>query len=254
MESVNKKVIIIALILSLFTSLLIYVYVNKATAKPAAVENTSTVYVAAKTMPPKYKITEADIKQVKISKDMINSRAVLDKSAIVNKRLKETVVAGEQIIMDRLADDKNNSLSFIVPEGMRAVSINVNDQIDVANLIKPGDYVDVIASFDKEEVQKLDSVTVYPRITKIIIQKVEILAFGQSMSANDEKAAEAPKTVTLAVSPQDAEKLVYASEYAVLRLALRGTDDKNDVSTPGIIREDSVPSKGSYVVNTPKQP
>ena len=254
MESVNKKVIIIALIVSLFTSLLIYVYVNNATAKAAAVENTSTVYVAAKTMPPKYKITEADIKEIKISKDMINSRAVLDKSAILDKRLKETVVEGEQIIMDRLADEKNTSLSFAIPEGMRAVSINVNDQIDVANMIRPGDYVDVVASFEKEEVEKLDTKTVYPRITKIIIQKVQILAFGLSMSANDEQAKEAPKTVTVAVSPQDVEKLVYASEYAILRLALRGTDDKGDVNTPGIIREDSVPSKGSYTVNTAKQP
>lgn len=253
MESVNKKVIIIALILSLFTSLLIYVYVNKSTAKPAVVENTSTVYVAAKTMPPKYKITEADIKQVKISKDMINSRAVLDKTAILDKRLKETVVEGEQIILDRIADDKNTSLSFAIPEGMRAVSINVNDQIDVSNLIKPGDYVDVVASFEKEELSKLNSITVYPRFTNIIIQKVQILAFGQSMSANDEQAAEAPKTVTLAVSPQDVEKLVYASEYAVLRLALRGTDDKGDAKTPGIIRED-FPTKGSYTTSVATQP
>lgn len=254
MESVNKKVIIIALILSLFTSLLIYIYVNKATVKPAAVENTSTVYVAAKTMPPKYKITEADIKQLSVSKEMINSRAVLDKAAILGKRLKETVIEGEQIILDRLADDKNTSLSFAITEGMRAVSINVNEQTDVANLIRPGDFVDVVASFEKEEVEKLDTKTVYPRITKIIIQKVEILAFGQSMSASDEAPKEAPKTVTLAVSPQDVEKLVYASEYAILRLALRGTDDKADVNTSGIIREDSVPSKGSYTVNNTKQP
>lgn len=253
MESVNKKVIVIALALSLVTALLVYVYVNRASVKPvAAVEDTVEVYVAAKTMPPKYKITEADIKQVKISRDMLNSRAVLDKTEIVDKRLKDSIVEGEQIIADRLVEDNNDSLSFEIPEGMRAVSINVNEQIDVGNLIRPGDYVDIVASFEKEEVQTLDSVTVYPRITKTIIQNVEVLAFGQSMSPDDAPPAQTPVTVTLAVSPQDAEKLVYASDYAVLRLALRGVDDKNSVNTPGVIREDSVPTKGSYTYTAQK--
>lgn len=252
MESVNKKVIIIAIVLALLTALLIYVYVNKATVKPVTVQETTDIYVAAKTLPPKYKIAEADIKLVKLPKEMINNRAVLDKSDIINKRLKETIIEGEQIILDRLADENNTSLSFIIPEGMRAISINVNDQIDVANLIRPGDYVDVVASFEREEVEKQDSKTIYPRITKIAIQKVQVLAFGQSMSANDEAAAEAPKTVTLSVSPQDAEKLVYISEYAILRLALRGVDDKSDVNTTGVNREDSVPTKGSYTVGVTK--
>lgn len=254
MESVNKKAIIIAMALSLLTSLLIYAYLKKAEVKPAVVEATSTVYVAVKTMPPKYKITEADIKQISIRTDMINARAVLDKSEIVDKRLKETVVEGEQILIDRLADGKNTSLSYAIPEGMRAVSINVNDQSSLSNQVRPGDYVDVVASFEKEEVEKLDTKTVYPRITKIIIQKVEILAFGQDMQANEAQTDEAAKTVTLAVSPQEAEKLVYASEYASLRLVLRGVGDTDIVNTPGIIREDSVPAKGSYTVNTAKQP
>jgi pilus assembly protein CpaB len=254
MESVNKKVVMIALILSLLTTLLIYAYINRAAARPAAVEDASTVYVAVKTMPPKYKITEADIRQVRISTEMINSRAVLDKSAILGKRLKETVVEGEQIILDRLAGEEDASLSFAIPEGMRAVSINVNDQTDVSGLVRPGDFVDVVASFEREEVQGQDSMTVYPRITKIILQDVEILALGRNMSANGEQAAEAPTTATLAVSPQDAEKLVYASEYAILRLALRGAGDKSRINTSGIIREDSVPDRGSYTVDNAKRP
>lgn len=254
MESVNKKVIAIALVLSLVTALLVYVYVNKATVKPAVVQETSTVYVAAVTLPPKHKIVETDIKQIEIPGNMVNNRAVLDKAAILDKRVTDTVVEGEQIVLDRLADGKNDSLSFKVPEGMRAVSINVNEQTAVSNLIRPGDFIDIIVSFDKEEVEKQDSKTVYPRITKMTIQNVEILAFGQSMSSNEGTGAEAPSIVTLAVSPQDAEKLVYISEYAVLRFALRGTDDKEIVNTPGILREDTVPGKGSYTIGSTNQP
>lgn len=247
MESVNRKVILIAVVLALFTSFLVYVYIKKATTKPDVVEYIS-VYVAAKTLPPKYKITDADIKQVKVTREYLNSKAVLNKADIVGKKLKDSIIEGEQILRDRLAEEGKVTLAYKIPEGKRAVSINVNEQLNVSNLVRPGDIVDVIASFDKEEVEDATIKTVYPRITKTIVQRVEILAIGQEQTILDEKIKEPPQTITLAVTPQDAEKIVYASEYAVLRLALRPVDDEKDVNTPGIVRGDLAPNKGVYTL------
>lgn len=248
MESVNKKVIFITLFLTIFTSMLIYVYITNATKKTTVVAEFTNAYVAAKTLPPKYKIAAADIKLVKIKKDELNVNAVSDKNDIIGKRVNESILEGEQIIKNRLLDENKSTLSVSMPEGMRAVSINVQEQMIVSNLLRPGDFVDVIASFDKEEIEEATQKTVIPRITKIILQNIEVLSLGQDIVIADEKIKDNPKTVTLSVLPQDVEKLVYASEYGILRLALRPADDSKITNTEGIIREDVASGKGVFRV------
>lgn len=243
MEPVNRRIILIAIIMALFTSFLVYIYIKKATTKPEVVEYVN-VYVATKTLPPKHKITDADLKQVKVTREYLNSNAVLNKADIVGKRLKDSIIEGEQILRDRLVDENKMALAYSIPEGKRAVSINVNDQIAVSHLLRPGDFVDVIASFEKEEDEDGLNKTVYPRITKTIIQNAEVLALGQDQRIAEDKLKEPPKTITLAVDPQETEKLVFASEYAVLRLALRPADDDRNVNTQGILRNDIVPGRG----------
>ena len=120
MESINKKVFIIALLLALLTTVLVYSYVSSAGSKPQKVEYVN-VFVAARTMPVDYKITDADIKQAKLPKEFLNSRAVLNKSEIVGKKLKDSIISGEVILSDRLADESNSALSFRMPEGKRVL-------------------------------------------------------------------------------------------------------------------------------------
>lgn len=246
MESVNRRVILIAIIMALLTSFLIYIYIKKATTITTTDEYVK-VFVASKTLLPKYKITDADIKEIKITKEYMNSKAIRNKSEIIGKRLRDSIIEGEQILKDRLVDDNKFNLSFNIPEGKRAVSMNVNEQVEVANLIRPGDFVDVIGSFDKDEIDDKSNKTTYPRITKTILQNVQVLALAQEQILTDDKTKELPKTVTVAVSPQDAEKLVFASEYATLRLALRPVDEKGNTDTQGVIRGDIVPNKGVII-------
>ena len=247
MESVNRKVIILSLILALITSALVYVYISKMTKKPEIVEYIN-VYVAAKTLPPKHKITNEDIKAVKVTREYINPQALLNSADIVGKYIKDSIIEGEQILKDRIVDESKTSLVYSIPEGKRAVTINVNEQIEVGNLLKPGDFIDVIASFDKDEIDDKQSKIIYPKITKIIIQNVKVLALGQEQRAADDKVKELPKTLTLAVSPEEAEKLVYTSEFAVLRLALRPVGDSKTIETPGAIRSDLINDKGARVI------
>ena len=248
MESVNKKVIFITLILTIITSLLIYFYITKSTSKPQDVVEYTDVPVAAKTLPAKYQITDADIKLVKLDKRLVSSKAVTNKGDIVGKRVKESILADEQIIPERLLDENKATLSFTMPKGMRAISISVSEPVIVSNLIRPGDHVDIIASFETESMDNETTVTIFPRITKIILQNVQILAMGQDTTITDEKIKESPATVTLAVTPQDAEKLVYASEYATLKMILRHVEDDAPVKTDGVNRQDVATTKGTYTV------
>lgn len=246
MVKTNKKIIVIALFLSLITAVLIYVYMSGDSGVAAPEIEYVTVYVAAKTIPARVKISNGDIKQVKIAKELLNTSTVTDIKEITGKRTKESIIEGEQIVKERLADENSMSLSYSISEGTRAVSINVNEQIDVANLLRPGDFVDVVASFEKEEEDNGQIKKFYPRITKTILQNVQVLALGQDMTLSADKLKELPTTVTLAVKYEDVEGLVFASEYGVLRLALRPIDDNSGNASQGIIRGDMTGMKGVY--------
>jgi pilus assembly protein CpaB len=136
MESINRKALIISLIMALAAAVLVYVYINRAAAKPE-VEEYINVYVAASTLPPRHKISEQDLKIQKVTRQCLNPNAVLNKAEITGKYLVERVIEGEQILKERLADENSMLLSFRVPEKQRAVSINVNEKVSVSNLIRP---------------------------------------------------------------------------------------------------------------------
>ncbi|MCX7923417.1 MAG: Flp pilus assembly protein CpaB [Clostridia bacterium] len=248
MESVNKKVILMALIMAVFTTFFIHYFIKKQTTQSVSVDYINT-YVASKTLPPKHKIEEDDVKELKVTRDYLNPKAVMNKADIVGKRIKERIIEGEQILRDRLVEDKNLALAYNIPEGKRAVSLNVNEQIEVANLLRPGDFVDVIATFQKEELEDKTNKYLFPGVTKIILQNVQVLALGQEQIVEeDKKAEELPKTVTLAVNPFEAEKLVFSTEFAVVRLALRPVGDNKTVNTPGVIRNDVAPNRGYTIL------
>jgi pilus assembly protein CpaB len=247
MESVNKRVIIISLILALFTTALVYLYINKATTKPEVVEYIN-VYIAAKTLPAKHQIAESDVVQSRVTRDYLNPNAALNKADIIGKRLSESIIQGEQILKERLVEDNNLNLSYNIPEGMRAVSVNVNEQIQVANLIVPGDYIDIIASFPTESEEIGENTRVALSRSEIVLQNIKVLALSQyTGKADDTKTEELPKTVTLAVTPKDAEKLVYVSEFASFRMALRPVDDDKIVKSNGTLKEEIISDKGIFI-------
>lgn len=246
MEKTNKKIIIIALIMSLFTAALVYIYISSNTSTKAPEIEYAEVYAAARMIPAGTEITSADVKLIKVAKELVNANAAADIGDIAGKRAKESIFEGEQFIEERMSDGNDMSLSFSIPDGMRAVSFNVNEQISVSYLIRPGDFVDVVASFEKEEESRGDTEIYYPRMTKVILQNVQVLAIGQDTDLPPEKLAELPTTVTLAVKIDDIEKFVYASEYGMLRLALRPVDDKSAVGSTGAVRTDVTGVKGMY--------
>ncbi|MDP4182988.1 MAG: Flp pilus assembly protein CpaB [Bacillota bacterium] len=248
METVNKKIIFISIFMALITTFLVYFYITNSTTKPQAAVEKIKVFVVNKTLPAKHKIVDGDLREEKVSKQYVNMKAVQNKSEIVGRLTKDTIIEGEQILKDRLVSNDKTSLVYSVPEGKRAISININEQIAVSNLIRPGDYVDVIANFEKEDVEDHNNKIVYPKITKTVLENILVLALGQEQNIDEAKAPESPKTVTFAVSPEEAEKLVYVSEFASLRLTLRSVGDTGVIKTQGITRTDLTSDKNSKIV------
>jgi pilus assembly protein CpaB len=104
------------------------------------------------------------------------------------------------------------TLSAVLDEGMKAISIRVNDVLGVAGFVLPGDRVDILLTRTKD-----DDGNPY---VDVLLQNVKVLAVDQS--ADDRKeGATVVKAVTVAVATQDAQKLTLAAGIGQLSLALR---------------------------------
>ena len=113
-------------------------------------------------------------------------------------------------------------LSAVLNPGMRAVSISVNSTSGNAGFILPGDYVDLILTREisrnintgrEQEVRKIV-------FSKIFVQDVRILAVDQMLD-NPENKALLAKTVTVEVTPTQAQEIAVAAELGKISLSLR---------------------------------
>jgi pilus assembly protein CpaB len=181
---------------------------------------------------------------------------------------------GEQITQNKFIKPSDISLSFIVPEGMLAVSIPVNEVKGVSNLINVGDKVNVIATFQPQNQQQgsesqttasmdtsggVAATTGYggtsqgsqeliqKEITKTLLWNVQVLyvgvrvitdngssnSSGGLISSDNTKGTTEVKTVTLAVTPEQSEKLVFSGELGSVWLALVPLKGMEETETPG---------------------
>jgi len=221
---------------------------------------TAPVVVAVKDIPQRTLITPDMVEVKQIPVQAKHPQAMSDTKDVVGKVTKLPVSAGEQVISAKFAAQRAESgLSYVIPPNKRAVSIEVSEIIGSGGLILPGDMVDVIAVFDAQKKGK-DMAT-------YILQDVEVLAVGQVIEGEaipqqttQEQVAQAvsqpvaqvqpgvtptptvkkdeppvqPKarSVTLAVSPEEAQRLVLAEETGKLRLALRPARERTQVDLP----------------------
>ncbi len=147
---------------------------------------------------------------------------------IENMVLAVSVSAGEQLTASRFTFPNEAGLSYTVPEDLVAVSVEVDDVTGVSGLLRPGDSVIVFASFKPEGGMGAAR-------TATLIPKARVLAVGQSLSALAPEGggeeggdmlstrsadAGAYKAVTLALTPQDAARAVFARQNGQLHLAL----------------------------------
>jgi pilus assembly protein CpaB len=108
---------------------------------------------------------------------------------------------------------------MVVGEGMRAVSIRVNDVVGVAGFLLPGNRVDVVAAYKEHQTTRSETV----------VQNVKVLAVDQTAST-DKNEPVVVRAVTLEVTPEDAEKLVLAEQRGTIQLALRNPSDSELVA------------------------
>jgi len=144
---------------------------------------------------------------------------------------------GEPVLKTRISGfGAKATLSRQVPAGMRAVSIRVDDVSGVAGFILPGDRVDVMLTHRLEGAAPETNL-----VTDIILQNVQVLGIDQLSDQDREKPVVA-RTATVAVTPEDAQKLALAQQAGTLGLALRNTSTVGQVPVERVVQRDLAPN------------
>jgi pilus assembly protein CpaB len=147
---------------------------------------------------------------------------------ILGRGLIVSVVKNEPILEAKLASKEAGAgLPPVIPEGMRAVSVRVNEVIGVAGYVLPGTRVDVVATASPNS--KPGDTT-----SKVVLANVQVLTSGTRVEKEEEGKPMQVTVVTLLVTPEQAERLALASTEGKIQLALRNPLDQGAPATPGI--------------------
>jgi pilus assembly protein CpaB len=117
----------------------------------------------------------------------------------------------------------------MIPPGMRAVAIRVNDVVGVAGFVTPGMRVDVLISGNAGGTGNNNLGTV----TKTMLQNMEVLSAGQDYKKDSEGKPVLVQVVNLLVTPEQAEMLTLAATQTTIQLVLRNPMDREVSKTSG---------------------
>lgn len=206
-----------------------YNVVNAKPVNTAAPVPTQPVVVAGADLPLGAAVKADDLRIVNFPKGTAPEGAYEKASDIVGLGVTSPMVRGEIVLPAKLATKEAGvGLPPVIPEGMRAVSVRVNEVIGVAGYVLPGNRVDILATASPTDAHA-------DTITKVILANVQVLTSGTRMEQDQEKGKPMQVTVvTLLVYPDQAERLALASTEGKIQLALRNPLDASAPETPGI--------------------
>jgi pilus assembly protein CpaB len=206
----------VALALGAFVSLLVYRNLQSR----AAVDNRpgTDVIVAAGDLPVGSKLEDKDIKVVRFPAADLPPHYYTQKSQVLGRGVVLPISQGEFVLPGKLAGvNAGYGMPSLIPPGMRAVSVRVNEVVSVAGFVQPGTRVDVLLTGNPGGGNEPQTTTV--------LENVAVLATGQRLERNAAGEASSAPVITLLVSPDDAQKLTLAGNQGRIQLTLRNPVD-----------------------------
>lgn len=199
---------------------------QQATPLMAATPKIAQVVVASHDMPLGSILGERDVKTVDWASGALPPGFVGSVPEAVGRGLITPVQENEPILEAKLAaKGAGGGLPVIIDQGMRAVSVAVDQVVGVAGFVLPSTRVDVLLTLT-------DAASKEPA-TRVIMQNVKALAAGQSIQQDKEGKAQAVSVVTVLVTPEQAETLALAASQGRIQMALRNSLDTLHIETRG---------------------
>lgn len=211
----RRTTLLIALILALGTGWLALSYFSNLQRTSQAAGQPRDVLIATQDIPARVPITLSMVQRQSRPSSALQPDAIGDPSHVVGSLALITIPAGSQVTSSEIGTNASQALPVRLRTGMRAMSISVDKIKGVSGLVQPGDRVDVIA---------------VPRLgyASTILRGLRVLAIGtalESASATPSPEEQNATTVTLEVTPQQADLLATADINATLRLSLRSAKE-----------------------------
>jgi len=195
-----------------------YVYKNLQARSGNGNVDTTEAYVAANDLQVGAKITDRDIKKIRIPVADLPDGAPRKRAEVLEHGVIQPIAKGDFILKTKLAGENAGSgLPALIPTGMRAVSVRVNEVVSVAGFVTAGTRVDVLLTGTPGSGSEQQTTTV--------LQNVLVLASGHTLERTSTGEAQNTAVITLMVSPEDAQKLALASSQGHIQLALRSPLD-----------------------------
>ena len=172
------------------------------------------------------KIEDKDVKVVRFPSGDLPPSCFHQKSSVVGRGVVLPIAKGEFVLPLKLAGENAGfGLPSLIPPGMRAVSVRVNEVVSVAGFVLPGTRVDVLLTGNPSGASEQQTTTV--------LENVAVIATGQRLERNSAGDPQMTPVITLLVSPDDAQKLTLASTQGRIQLALRNPLDtkQQDLAT-----------------------
>lgn len=201
-------------------------------------ESQVEVLVAKTAIPEGATIEADDVDVKKASRNQVDTDEALSLNRVAGMTAVSSIAKGEVISLRKLAYQRSGDLAAATPPGKRAISINVDALSSLGGMIKPKDYVDVIAmipmSVPGADGKAVTQLTVMPLFQNVLVLAVGSQTSGASAAerqaryrgeASTQKSEPAAGLITLALSPQEASFIAFIQEQAKIRLSLRSPVD-----------------------------
>jgi pilus assembly protein CpaB len=183
------------------------------------------VVVAAQDIPLGTKLTAEDLRVVSWPSEALPAGYASATSEVVGRSVVGDIHMNEPILALKLADTGLHGMIPLIPSGMRALSVKVDEVVGVAGFVTPQTRVDVILIMQPPGGQE--------PLSKVILQNIQALAANQQITENDAGEPIVSTVVTVLVTPEEAEKLSLAANQGRIQMALRNTLDRDTIETTG---------------------
>jgi pilus assembly protein CpaB len=215
----------VALVLGALVSLVVYRNLQaRAGSKAPPGED---IVVAADDLQVGTKLEDKDVRMVHFPSENLPAGTFHSKTKVVGRGVILPIARGEFVLTSKLAGENAGSgLPALIPPGMRAVSVRVNDTTSVSGFVQPGTRVDVLLTGNPQGSNEQQTTTV--------LENVAVIATGTRLERNAAGEAQSAPVITLLVSPDDAERLTLASSQGHIQLALRNPLDTRQTDVAAV--------------------
>ena len=225
-DAMKGKAIIplaIGLILGIFAISRGLSYVKSVKGNATRVQTVSVV-TAQMEIPQGVRVTENMVTVKQVPKDLCPART-FSGGAEVLERVTCMIIPKDMPVLPTMLSPKGTTpgLNAVIPQGMRAVAVRVDEWTAVGGWLKPGVRVDVAVVLS---VKRQSSRGKTQTISKTFLQNIEVAAVGATMGQNPQDTGpNVSRSVTLIVKPEDVAKIHLASSKGKINIAMRNALD-----------------------------